>query len=132
MRVPVSAHRAFDPREGPWESWVLQFRSHLEMNYVADDGLKRSCLIASLVPKVFEELRRMCLPQTPYDFGYDDCVRKLQELYGSRVILTRERSKFFQIKQLEGQSPKEFANVLRNAAAKYDFDKFTTDSALTV
>ena len=131
-RVPLTAHRAFIPGEDPLDTWVLQFRSHLEMNFVVEDNLRRSCLIASLAPKAFEELRRSCLPNTPYDLKYEECVRKLHELYGSRIILTHERAKFFQIKQLEGQSPKEFANVLRNAAAQCSFDSFDTNAALSV
>ncbi|KRZ81929.1 Uncharacterized protein T08_655, partial [Trichinella sp. T8] len=73
----------------------------------------RSCLLASLTPNAFEELRRSCLPTTPYDFTYDECVAKMKELYGRRVILMRERANFFRITQSDHQTPKQFANCRR-------------------
>ncbi|KRY87289.1 Gypsy retrotransposon integrase-like protein 1 [Trichinella pseudospiralis] len=88
----------------------------------------RSCLLASLTPNAFEELRRSCLPTTPYDFTYDECVGKMKELYGRRVILMRERANFFRITQSDNQTPKQFANILREAAGHCNFESFNTEA----
>ncbi|KRZ54950.1 hypothetical protein T02_12726 [Trichinella nativa] len=108
---PIGTHRPFNPEEGTWDTWILQFRSYLEINFISDSNLMRSCLLASLTPKAFEELRRSCLPTTPYDFTYDECVAKMKELYGRRVILMREGANFFRIAQLDHQTPKQLLIV---------------------
>ncbi|KRY08542.1 hypothetical protein T12_15814 [Trichinella patagoniensis] len=41
---------------GTWDTWILQFRSYPEINFISDSNLMRSCLLASLTPKAFEEL----------------------------------------------------------------------------
>ncbi|KRY56479.1 Uncharacterized protein T03_3767, partial [Trichinella britovi] len=131
-RFPIGAHRPFNPEEGTWDTWILQFRSYLEINFINDSNLMRSCLLASLTPNVFEELRRSCLPTTPYDFTYDECVAKMKELYGRRVILMRERANFFRITQSDHQTPKQFANCLREAAGHCNFESFNTEAALVL
>ncbi|KRZ10689.1 Uncharacterized protein T11_7653 [Trichinella zimbabwensis] len=131
-RFPIGAHRPFNPQEGSWDTWILQFRSYLEINFISDSNLMRSCLLASLTPKAFEELRRSCLPTTPYDFTYDECVAKMKELYGRRVILMRERANFFRITQSDHQTPKQFANSLREAAGHCNFETFNTEAALVL
>ncbi|KRY07270.1 hypothetical protein T12_9213 [Trichinella patagoniensis] len=132
QQFPIGAHRPFNPEEGTWDSWILQFRSYLEINFISDSNLMRSCLLASLTPKAFEELRRSCLPTTPYDFTYDECVAKMKELYRRRVILMRERANFFRITQSDHQTPKQFANSLRKAAGHCNFDSFNTEAALVL
>ncbi|KRX51535.1 Uncharacterized protein T09_14668, partial [Trichinella sp. T9] len=131
-RFPIGAHRPFNPEEGTWDTWILQFRSYLEINFINDSNLMRSCLLASLKPNAFEELRRSCLPTTPYDFTYDECVAKMKELYGRRVILMRERANFFRITQSDHQTPKQFANCLREAAGHCNFESFNTEAALVL
>ncbi|KRX64960.1 Retrovirus-related Pol polyprotein from transposon [Trichinella sp. T9] len=131
-RFPIGAHRPFNPEEGTWDTWILQFRSYLEINLINDSNLMRSCLLASLTLNVFEELRRSCLPTTPYDFTYDECVAKMKELYGRRVILMRERASFFRITQSDHQTPKQFANCLREAAGHCNFESFNTEAALVL
>ncbi|KRY22833.1 hypothetical protein T01_2478, partial [Trichinella spiralis] len=92
----------------------------------------RCCLLASLTPNAFEELRLSCLPTTPYDFTYEECVAKMKELYGRRVILMRERANFFRITQSNHQTPKQFANCLREAAGHCNFESFNTEAALVL
>ncbi|OUC48352.1 putative reverse transcriptase [Trichinella nativa] len=129
---PIGTHRPFNPEEGTWDTWILQFRSYLEINFISDSNLMRSCLLASLTPKAFEELRRSCLPTTPYDFTYDECVAKMKELYRRRVILMRERANFFRITQSDHQTLKQFANSLREAAGHCNFESFNTEAALVL
>ncbi|KRX12389.1 hypothetical protein T07_9407, partial [Trichinella nelsoni] len=117
-RFPIGAHRPFNPEEGTWDTWILQFRSYLEINFINDSNLMRSCLLASLKPNAFEELRRSCLPTTPYDF--------------TSVILMRERANFFRITQSDHQTPKQFANCLREAAGHCNFESFNTEAALVL
>ncbi|OUC46564.1 putative zinc knuckle, partial [Trichinella nativa] len=131
-RFPIGAHRPFNPEEGTWDTWILQFRSYLEINFINDSNFMRSCLLASLTPNAFEELRRSCLPTTPYDFTYDECVAKMKELYRRRAILMRERANFFRITQSDHQTPKQFANSLREAADHCNFDSFNTEAALVL
>ncbi|KRX53184.1 Uncharacterized protein T09_4613 [Trichinella sp. T9] len=130
--LEAAARYTFNPEEGTWDTWILQFRSYPEINFISDSNFMRSCLLASLTPKAFEELRRSCLPTTPYDFTYDECVAKMKELYRRRVILMRERANFFRITQSDHQTPKQFANSLRKAAGHCNFDSFNTEAALVL
>ncbi|KFD48319.1 hypothetical protein M513_10811, partial [Trichuris suis] len=102
------------------------------MNLVVDDCIKRSCLVTSLAPKAFEELRRVCLPKSPFDFTFSDIESQMSKLFGSRVVLLKERSKLFGLQQEAHQTPMQFANYLRHMAANCDFDQFNTDAALVV
>uniref|UniRef100_A0A5S6QN13 Retrotransposon gag domain-containing protein n=1 Tax=Trichuris muris TaxID=70415 RepID=A0A5S6QN13_TRIMR len=131
-RKPIAPYRAFHPKEDTWEAWLLQFCAHLEINYVTDDNFKRSYLLTSLVPTCFEELRRACLPKTPFDFSYEEATAKMAKLYGNQVLLMRERANFFKVRQEEHQTAMEFANKLKHAAANYDFDNFNLEAALVV
>ncbi|KFD64487.1 hypothetical protein M514_23334 [Trichuris suis] len=130
--LPVEAYRLFDPQTEAWEAWSLQFRAYLDMNLVVDDCIKRSCLVTSLAPKAFEELRRVCLPKSPFDFTFSDIESQMSKLFGSRVVLLKERSKLFGLQQEAHQTPMQFANYLRHMAANCDFDQFNTDAALVV
>uniref|UniRef100_A0A5S6QP63 RNA-directed DNA polymerase n=1 Tax=Trichuris muris TaxID=70415 RepID=A0A5S6QP63_TRIMR len=56
----------------------------------------------------------------------------MRKLFGTRVVLLKERSKFFGLRQETHQTPMQFANYLRHAAAQCDFDNFDTDAALVV
>ncbi|KRY26536.1 Uncharacterized protein T01_4021, partial [Trichinella spiralis] len=40
-RFPIGAHRPFNPEEGTWDTWILQFRSYLEINFINDSNLMR-------------------------------------------------------------------------------------------
>ncbi|KRY16803.1 hypothetical protein T12_9030 [Trichinella patagoniensis] len=131
-RFPIGAHRFFNPEEGTWDTWILQFRSYLEINFINDSNLMRSCLLASLTPNAFEELERLCLPRTAYDFTYDEYVAKMKEMYGRRVILMRERANFFRITQSDHQTPKQFANSLRDAAGHCNFESFNKEAAIVL
>ncbi|KRY45835.1 hypothetical protein T03_15491 [Trichinella britovi] len=131
-RFPIGAHRPFNPEEGTWDTWILQFRSYLEINFINDSNLMRSCLLASLTPNAFEELERSCLPRTPYDFTYDECVAKMKKMYGRRIILMRERANFFRITQSDHQTPKQFANSLREAADHCNFESFYKEAAIVL
>uniref|UniRef100_A0A5S6PYV2 CCHC-type domain-containing protein n=1 Tax=Trichuris muris TaxID=70415 RepID=A0A5S6PYV2_TRIMR len=54
------------------------------------------------------------------------------KLYGNRVVLLKEWSKFFGLQQRPNQSRMQFANYLRHMASSCDFDQFSTEAALVV
>uniref|UniRef100_A0A5S6R5R4 CCHC-type domain-containing protein n=1 Tax=Trichuris muris TaxID=70415 RepID=A0A5S6R5R4_TRIMR len=56
----------------------------------------------------------------------------MAKLYGSQVLLMRERANFFKVRQEEHQTAMEFANQLKHAAANCDFDNFHLEAALIV
>ncbi|KFD44973.1 hypothetical protein M514_14150, partial [Trichuris suis] len=131
-RKPIGIYRLFDPETETWECWFLQFRGYLEMNCAVEDDIRRSCLVTSLAPKCFEELRRACLPKSPYDFTFPQLQDLMTKLFGNRIVLLKERSKFFTLRQTAAQTPMQFANYLRHMAAGCDFENFNTEAALLV
>ncbi|KAL1235137.1 Phosphoenolpyruvate carboxylase,housekeeping isozyme [Trichinella pseudospiralis] len=130
-RFTIIGHRPFNRKEGTWGTWILQVHSFIEINFINDSNLMRSCLSASLTPNTFEKLRRSCLPPTRYDFTYDEYVA-MKELYRRQVILMREKANFFRITQSDHQIRKQFANRLREAAGHCNFESFNTEAALVL
>lgn len=66
------------------------------------------------------------------DHTYEDCVSMMRKFYGAHVILTRERTKFFTVKQEENQSLSEFGNQMRQLAVIYHFDTLDAQDILKV
>ncbi|KRY80968.1 Uncharacterized protein T4D_5874 [Trichinella pseudospiralis] len=130
-RFTIIGHRPFNRKEGTWGTWILQVHSFIEINFINESNLMRSCLSASLTPNTFEKLRRSCLPPTRYDFTYDEYVA-MKELYRRQKILMREKANFFRITQSDHQSRKQFANRLREAAGHCNFESFNTEAALVL
>ncbi|KRX86469.1 hypothetical protein T4E_4921 [Trichinella pseudospiralis] len=56
-RFTIIGHRPFNRKEGTWGTWILQVHSFIEINFINDSNLMRSCLSASLTPNTFEKLR---------------------------------------------------------------------------
>uniref|UniRef100_A0A5S6R0A0 Retrotransposon gag domain-containing protein n=1 Tax=Trichuris muris TaxID=70415 RepID=A0A5S6R0A0_TRIMR len=131
-RASIAVYRLFDPDAEAWESWSLQLRGYLEVNSVVDDRIKRGCLVTSLPPKCFKELRRVCLLKSPFGYAYFYLGAFMMKLYGNRVVLLKERSKFFGLQRGPNQSRMQFANYLRHMAESCDFDQFSTEAALVV
>ncbi|KFD66200.1 hypothetical protein M514_21487 [Trichuris suis] len=109
-RKPIAIYRLFGPEAETWEGWFLQFRGYLEMNFAVEDDIRRSCLVTSLAPKCFEELRRARLPKSPYDSTFPQLQNLMTKLFGNRVVLFKERSKIFALRQIAAQTPMQFAN----------------------
>lgn len=69
------------------------------MSFVAEDNLKRSCVNAPLAQTAFEYLRN-CICQKNAIALIWGVHAKMPQLFGSRIILTRRCSEFFQIKHI--------------------------------
>ncbi|KRY40653.1 Uncharacterized protein T01_3330 [Trichinella spiralis] len=121
---PIDAHHPFNPEEGTWDTWILQFRSYPEINFISDSNLMRR--VMTIVSPIIN------YPLHVSHFTYDECVVKMKELYGRRVILMHERANFFRITQTDHQTPKQFANSLREAAGHCILETFNTEAALVL
>ena len=70
----------FDPKEGSWDTWLIQFKSILAMNGPVDSKLQVHFLIGSLALHALEELRRDCLPKSPDELAFNELLGKWQKL----------------------------------------------------
>lgn len=110
----------------------MQFEAALFTNRVSEEQAKRYYLISSLEPNVAEDLRRECLPASPKDIEFKTLLEKLKKLYGSPILLIKERSDFFKCHQELNQTPRDFGNLLKQKAEHCDFDHFSAKDALTL
>ena len=89
-------------------------------------------LIGSLTLHALEELRRDCLRKNPSELALNRLLENMQKLYGTRILLTKERANFVKIKQSDGQKPRVFGNFLRKKAARCNFENFKINNTLVV
>lgn len=85
--------------------------------------------------EAYKVLKNLCDPHLPSQKSYDDLCLLLKGQFSKRVSVFRERTEFYELKQLEGESVNQWFVWIKNKASNCNFgaqldtmikDKFVT------
>lgn len=110
----------FVPEFDQWGVYVERLEQHFAANSIPDEK-KVAVLLSSIGASAYSLVRDLCFPKLPKDLKFEELTSLLEKQYGIRVSVWRERCKFYELRQSDGEQISEWYARLRNAATKCGF-----------
>lgn len=103
-----------------WCSYEERMDQYFIANYVEEDK-KVPVLLTVIGEQAYEVLRGLCDPDLPKSRSYDTLCRLLREQFSKKVSVFKERIEFYDLRQLENETVKDFYVRLKNKAIECKF-----------
>lgn len=113
---------SFNPNSGDIDAYFEQLAQFLIANDLpehADNNVKRrAILLCSIGADAYKTLSDLCLPDKPSDKSFAQIQDALSKFYKPKASKVSYRYQFNTLVQQQGQSVSDFANALKQLAAK--------------
>lgn len=101
------------------------FKERLELFFAVKDikeaEKKKAHLLTNLSIAVYKLLRNMCSPKTPNENSYEQLVEMLIKQFVGKVVIFKERKRFYEMHQNVGESVLQYFNKIQAIAVNCDF-----------
>lgn len=108
------------------DSWPL-YEERLKRFFVAyqiddkDDKRKSAFLLTAVSMEVFQIIKNVSFPALPEEKKFSELCDLLKQRFTPTLVVFRERAKFFEARQGEGESIVEWSTRLKKLAANCEF-----------
>ncbi len=116
----------FEPSSDRWESWEDRLLAFFDVNNIPEDK-KTKLLMTFLGSEQYNVLLTLAAPHKPRDMEFNDLLELMREQYTSKMLVLRERMRFYSLNQLPGETLTTFDTRLKQSAAKCDFGSYLDD-----
>ena len=103
-----------------WDSYKERKEQYFIANYI-EDNKRVPVLLTVIGEQAYEILRGLCDPELPSNKSYTDLCKLLKEQFSKKVAIFKERIEFYDLKQYENETVKEFFVRLKNKAIECKF-----------
>lgn len=103
---------------GVYEERLVQF-------FIANDtknDKKAAILITAISNDVYKLLRSLCFPDKPAQKSFDELCKVLKSYFATQICIFRERAKFYDAKQNNGESVIDWLSRLKQLATECNFE----------
>ena len=115
----VGSLSVYDP-ETSWESYSEVLEQYFEANDVPADK-QRAILLASIGPRGYELLKKLCVPSLPKEKTFDQLCQVMQAHKNPKPSIIVSRYKFNSRKQLPGEPIASYVAELKKMASHCEF-----------
>ena len=113
------------------ENWI-EYKERLDQYYLANDiddaGKKRAILITVIGAQTYTLLKNLLHPALPSSKTFDELSETLKTHLCPKPIVIAERYKFYESKQLHGESLTQYTARLRKLSEHCNFGAFLDDA----
>ena len=111
----------FNSSKDDWNTWSRRFEQWLTLSSYStgDDAAAKKCaaFCTYIDSATFKLLCSLCAPRKPEELTFEDLKAKLDSQYGTKKLVLVERYRFYNYRQLDGQSLPDYIAELRRLAA---------------
>lgn len=109
-----------------WNLYIERFDQYFVGNFI-DENFKVLVLIIVIGAKAYAVLRELCDPISPNTLSHEDLCNLLKKQFSPKVAVLHERTKFYNLKQLNNESVNTWYIRIKISAINYNFSKFLTE-----
>ncbi|CAL1677426.1 unnamed protein product [Lasius platythorax] len=113
----------FDPNATTWKRWLQRLQGSF-LVFGIEAEARVPYLLHYVGPAAFDILCDRLDPADPFTQPYDAIVQKLEEFYAPAPLEIAENYKFYQRKQMEGESVQQFVAVLHKLSIHCKFGDY--------
>lgn len=117
----------FNSSKDDWNAWSRRFEQWLTLStYSTGDDApakKRAAFCTYIDSATFKLLCSLCAPKKPEELTFEQLKAKLDSQYGTKKLVLAERYRFYNYRQLDGQSLPDYIAELRRLAATCDWSE---------
>ena len=128
MTSYLGAPEPFNASNDEWQLYVQRFEHFLLANKISDSDEKCHLLLALMGAPTFKLLANLAAPKQPGELKFKDICDILKKHYSPQPIKIAERYRFYNRKQLSGESAAEYLAQLRKMASTCSFGTFLDEA----
>lgn len=115
--------RTFDPKKELFLNWLNDFELAATMLQITDQR-KVSFLLVMMKPSVYEQIRIQVHPYNPFELSYKVLTHQLEVMYSNNYGYSAARYRFFNRKQIIGESMHRFCCTLMQKSTRCNYDHY--------
>jgi len=126
----MSADIKFTPFYPDAEDFVIyeeRLDNHFAACGISDDKKKVAILLSCIGSETYTLLRSLCFPDAPKVKKFEELTALLTSHYQTKVSTWRERRKFYNVNQKDGETINDFYSRLRSSAINCNFGTSLTE-----
>ena len=128
MTLYLGAPEPFNASNDDWQLYVQRFEHFLLANKISDSDEKCHLLLALMGAPTFKLLANLAAPKQPGELKFKDICDILKKHYSPQPIKIAERYRFYNRKQLLGESAAKYFAQLRKMANTCSFGTFLDEA----
>ena len=128
MTSYLGALEPFNASNDEWQLYIQHFEHFLLANKISDSDEKCHLLLALMGAPTFKLLANLAAPKQPSELKFKDFCDILKKHYSPQPIKITERYRFYNRKQLSGESAAEYLAQLRKMASMCSFGTFLDEA----
>ena len=128
MTSYVGAPHPFNASNDEWVLYIQRFEHFLLANKIENDNDRCHLLLALIGAPTYKLLSSLCAPKQPGELKFKDICDTLKKHFSPQPIKIAEHYRFYNRKQLEGESAAEYLAQLRQLANTCQFGTFLDEA----